>query len=101
MARRVADGPELQRICAALEDGCTGSGEPGWHRTLLAEARELPPSPGRLSLEAALDAAFAAESALDFSAAETACTTSAQRAIAEAGASPGLSPLQAQILAAS
>lgn len=101
MARRAADGDELRRIGEAFGAGCTGAAESGWHRRLLEDARRLPESRARACAEAALDAAFAAESSLDFSAAESACTSSTLRAIEEAGASPALNPLQAQILAAS
>jgi hypothetical protein len=53
------------------------------------------------SLRAAADAALAANDSLDFSAAERACTTSTFAAIARAAESPGLSPLQMRIFAAS
>jgi hypothetical protein len=100
-----AERDALERTCRALQEGCFGGGERDWHRALLADVRALPPDgaaePVRASLEAALDAAFAAESALDFSAAQTACTTSTLRAIGEAGRAPGLTPLQVQILVAS
>jgi hypothetical protein len=95
----------LDRTCRELQEGCFGGGERDWHRMLLAGVRVIPAQPEtaavRASLEAALDAAFAAESALDFSAAQTACTTSTLRAIDEAGRSPGLTPLQVRILVAS
>jgi hypothetical protein len=45
----------------------------------------------------AVDSAHAAEDSLDFSAAESACTGSAGRAIAAASESRGLNPLQVQI----
>lgn len=48
----------------------------------------------------AVDSAHAAEDSLDFSAAETACTGSAGRAIAAASESRGLNPLQVQVLVA-
>jgi hypothetical protein len=52
-----------------------------------------------LALEAAVDAAHAAEASLDFSAAETACLTSTTRALAYAAQSAAT--LQAAILVAS
>ena len=48
----------------------------------------------------AADAAHAAHDSLDFSAAESACTSSAGKAMAEAGKSTGLNPLQVRIFAA-
>jgi hypothetical protein len=53
-----------------------------------------------LALEAAVDAARAAEASLDFSAAETACFNSTRRALAYAAQSAD-TPLQAAIRAAS
>lgn len=101
MARRAADHPVLERVGDVFPAGCTGAAEPGWHRALLEEVRTLPASPARASAEAALDSAYAADDSLDFSAAESACTTSAQRAVDEAGGGPKLNALQAAILAGS
>jgi hypothetical protein len=105
-----ADVPEDERqslaeTCDALQEGCLGGAEDDWHRTLLEELRSrsfsAPAEPVRAALEAALDAAFAAESSLDFSAAESACTGSTLRAVDSCSRSPGLTPLQARILVAS
>ena len=57
-------------------------------------------SPVALALEAAVDAAHAAEASLDFSAAETACLNSTKRALAYA-AQQAETSLQAAILVAS
>jgi hypothetical protein len=48
----------------------------------------------------AADAALAAEAALDFGAAESACSNSAWNAMTHASQSPGMTPLQARIYAA-
>jgi hypothetical protein len=105
-----ADVPEDERralaeTCDALQEGCLGGGEGDWHRALLAGLRSrsfsAPAEPVRAALEAALDAAFAAESSLDFSAAESACADSTLRAVDSCSRSPGLTPLQARILVAS
>ncbi|MFT3684551.1 MAG: hypothetical protein QM783_06410 [Phycisphaerales bacterium] len=87
--------------CDAL-DRCTVAG------SVLADAKEalrkatsFDPDGGSYgaatAMYYALDAAHAAESSLDFSAAETACTASVGRAIAAAADGPGLNPLQARI----
>jgi hypothetical protein len=95
----------LVATCDALQEGCFGGGERNWHRTLLAGLRarsfSAPAEPVRAALESALDAAFAAESSLDFSAAESACTGSTLRAVDSCARSSGLTPLQARILVAS
>jgi hypothetical protein len=53
------------------------------------------------SMYYAVDAAHAAEGALDFSAAEGSCTASVGKAIAGAAEGPGLNPLQVRILVTS
>ena len=96
--RAIGDQSAFVPACETLIDGCFG-GEHGWHRGVL-DVHRLPATAAtgslRAALEAALDAAFAAETSLDFSAAETACTSSALRAIGEASQAPSLNPLQAR-----
>ena len=97
--RAIGDQSAFVPACETLIDGwLLLGGEHGWHRGVL-DVHRLPATAAtgslRAALEAALDAAFAAETSLDFSAAETACTSSARarsRGVPGAEPEPAASP---------
>jgi hypothetical protein len=92
----------LEGATIALTAWCRAGERTGAEKPLVELARSLR-AEGDAAGEAfwwAADAAHAAESSTDFSAAERACESSVDRAMAEAERSPGMTGLQARITAA-
>lgn len=94
----------LLKACDAI-DRCAIAGD--WlkaERAVIEKAANMQPVADACGAVNAVyytaDAAHAAHDSLDFSAAESACTSSAGKAMAEAGKSTGLNPLQVRIFAA-
>lgn len=94
----------LLAACDAM-DRCAIAGE--WlkaERAVVEQAANMDPVADACGAVSAMyyaaDATHAAHDSLDFSAAESACTSSAGKAMAEAGKSTGLNPLQVRIFAA-